>query len=330
MSDFPLSGGNALDLAGVDPADTGAGLRAGRGAGASTAPAATRTAIRLPLRAGQVFARYRVLNDLGRGAMATVYRAADENDGRIVALKVLSLAEDWPEDRRAEARLRLLREADAVGRIDHPDIVRVYEAGEFGGLVYLALEFVEGVSLAVHAGQGRLLPPRMVCEICARVGEVLNFAHQRGVIHRDIKPANLIFDQANRRIRVMDFGVARFVDSQATRTGIVLGSPSYMAPEQLEGIKVDGPADQFSLGVTLFQLLTGQLPFRSDTIPGLMYAIIHDPHPPLATIRPDLPADLGRIIDRAMAKEPAARFDSALEFALAVRDVGRTIPAAMR
>lgn len=285
---------------------------------------------RVSLAPGQVFAHYRVERELGRGAMATVYRARDERNDRLVALKLLSLDDDWPEDRLEEARLRLLREAEAAARIQHPDIVNVYEAGEHDGVVFLAMEFIEGVSLGTHTYQGRLLPPRMVTEMCARVADALQFAHHQGVIHRDIKPANIIFDQRRRRIRVMDFGVARLADSRATRTGVVLGSPSYMAPEQLDGGEITGQADLFSLGVSLYQLLTGQLPFRSDSIPGLMHAIATLSHPPLRTIRPDLPASLGAILDRALRKAPAERFDSAAQMAQALHACAQTIDAGLR
>jgi serine/threonine protein kinase len=291
---------------------------------------AVKAARPVALSPGQAFAHYRIEQELGRGAMATVYRARDERDDRLLALKLLSLGDDWPEDRLAEARLRLLREAEAAARIQHPDIVNVYEAGECDGVVYLAMEFIEGVSLGTHTYQGRLLPPRMVTEMCARVADALQFAHQQGVIHRDIKPANIIFDQHRRRIRIMDFGVARLVDSHATRTGVVLGSPSYMAPEQLDGGAITGQADLFSLGVSLYQLLTGQLPFRSDSIPGLMHAIATQPHPPLRTIRPDLPAALGGVLDRALRKVPGERYESAAQMARALHDCARTIDPGLR
>jgi len=285
---------------------------------------------RITLSPGQVFAHYRVERELGRGAMATVYRARDDRNDRLVALKLLSLDDEWPEDRLEEARMRLLREAEAAARIQHPDIVNVLEAGEHEGTVFLAMEFIEGVSLGTHTYQGRLLPPRMVTEMCARVGDALHYAHQRGIVHRDVKPANIIFDQHRRRIRVMDFGVARLADSHATRTGVVLGSPSYMAPEQLDGVDITGQADLFSLGVSLFQLLTGQLPFRSDSIPGLMHAIATQPHPPLRTIRPDLPPEVGAVLDRALQKSPADRFESAGQMARALHDCARSIDAGLR
>ncbi|MGB5133493.1 MAG: serine/threonine-protein kinase [Steroidobacteraceae bacterium] len=282
------------------------------------------------LRPGQVFHHYRLQQQLGRGATATVYKAIDENNGSVVALKMLTLADDWPDDLLEDAKLRLLREADAAGGLAHPDIVEVRESGVHDGLVYLALEYVEGVNLGMHAFEGKLLPPRMVTEMCARVADALYFAHQRGVIHRDIKPANIVFDQRNRRVRVMDFGVARLENSRATRTGVILGSPSYMAPEQLDARPVTPQSDLFSLGVTLFQLLTGMLPFRSDSIPGLMQKIAAEPHPPLKVVRPDLPESLSAIIDRALEKDPDLRYRSGAEMAQALRDCSRSIDPALR
>jgi len=282
------------------------------------------------LRPGQVFHHYRLQQQLGRGAMATVYKAIDENNGSVVALKMLTLADDWPDDLLADAKLRLLREADAAGGLAHPDIVEVRESGEHDGLVYLAMEYVEGVNLGTHAFEGKMLPPRLVTEMCARVADALYFAHQRGVIHRDIKPANIVFDQRSRRVRVMDFGVARLEDSRATRTGVILGSPSYMAPEQLDARPVTAQSDIFSLGITLFQLLTGMLPFRSDSIPGLMQKISVEAHPPLRVVRPDLPQSLSAIIDRALEKDPELRYRSGAEMAQALRDCSHSIDPALR
>jgi serine/threonine-protein kinase len=282
------------------------------------------------LRTGQLFHHFRLQQQLGRGATATVFKAVDERNGNVVALKTLTLTDDWPEDLLDEARLRLLREADAAGSLAHPDIVEIRESGEHEGLVYLAMEYVEGVNLGTHATEGRMLPPRLVCEMCARVADALYFAHQRGVIHRDIKPANIVFDQRNRRVRVMDFGVARLENSRATRTGVILGSPSYMAPEQLDARPVTAQSDLFSLGVTLFQLLTGMLPFRSDSIPGLMQKISAEPHPPLKVVRPDLPAALSAVIDRALEKDPEMRYRSGAEMAQALRDCARDVDPALR
>ncbi len=294
-------------------------------------PAASGRSARSPtFRPGQLFHHYRLQQQLGRGATATVYRATDERDGSVVALKLLSLTDDWPDDLLDEAKLRLLREAEAAGSLAHPDIVEIREAGEHDGQVYMAMEYVEGVNLGMHATEGRTLPPRLVCEMCARVADALYFAHQRGVIHRDIKPANIVFDQKNRRVRVMDFGVARLENSRATRTGVILGSPSYMAPEQLDARPVTAQSDLFSLGVTLFQLLTGMLPFRSDSIPGLMKKISAEPHPPLRVVRPDLPPALSALLDRALEKEPKVRYRSGAEMAQALRDCARDVDPALR
>jgi serine/threonine-protein kinase len=284
----------------------------------------------LSFRPGQLFHHFRLQQQLGRGATATVFRAVDERTNSVVALKLLSLTDDWPDDLLDEAKLRLLREAEAAGSLTHPDIVEIRESGEHEGQVYLAMEYVEGVNLATHAVEGRMLPPRLVCEMCARVADALYFAHQRGVIHRDIKPANIVFDQKNRRVRVMDFGVARLENSRATRTGVILGSPSYMAPEQLDARPVTAQSDLFSTGVTLFQLLTGMLPFRSDSIPGLMQKISAEPHPPLRVVRPDLPPTLAAIIDRALEKDPEVRYRNGAEMAQALRDCARDIDPALR
>jgi serine/threonine protein kinase len=293
-------------------------------------PAPGRASRGATFRPGQLFHHYRLQQQLGRGATATVYRAIDERSGGVVALKLLSLADDWPDDLLDEAKLRLLREAEAAGSLAHPDIVEIRESAEHEGQVYLAMEYVEGVNLGMHAMEGRLLPPRLVCEMCARVADALYFAHQRGVIHRDIKPANIVFDQKNRRVRVMDFGVARLENSRATRTGVILGSPSYMAPEQLDARPVTAQSDLFSLGVTLFQLLTGMLPFRSDSIPGLMQKISAEPHPPLRVVRPDLPAALSSLLDRALEKDPEMRFRNGAEMAQTLRDCARDIDPALR
>ena len=314
---------------------------AGAAAGESTSPferppeaapekRQSRTGRGAALRPGQMFHHYRLQQELGRGAMATVYRAIDDKDGSVIALKMLSLTDDWPDDLLDEAKLRLLREADAAGGLAHPDIVEIRESGEHEGLVYLAMEFVEGVNLGNHAFEGRLLPPRMVAEMCARVADALYYAHQRGVIHRDIKPANIVFDQRNRRVRIMDFGVARLENSRATRTGVILGSPSYMAPEQLDARPVTAQSDLFSLGITLFQLLTGMLPFRSDSIPGLMQKICAEPHPPLRVVRPDLPECLSAIVDRVLEKDAELRYRSGAEMAQALRDCGRGIDPGLR
>jgi serine/threonine protein kinase len=185
---------------------------------------------------------------------------------------------------------------------------------------------VQGEPLVEHTVSDRLLEPPVVLEVVARLADALQYAHAQGVIHRDVKPGNVIYDPATLEPKIMDFGIARFTDSTATRTGIVLGTPSFMAPEQLEGRNVTGRSDLFALGVTLFQLLTGQLPFRADSMTGLMDKIANAPHPPLRTIRPDLPASVGAVLDRALQKDPDKRFTDGAEMAKALRAVAKALP----
>jgi serine/threonine-protein kinase len=214
-----------------------------------------------------------------------------------------------------------------AGRLQHPGIVTVYDAGEDRGIAYIAMEYIQGAILADHAVPDRLLPPAQTLEIVARIADALDYAHRQDIVHRDVKPANVIVEPLTLATKIMDFGIARLTNSSATRTGIVLGTPSFMAPEQLEGRTVTGRSDLFSLGVTLFQLLTGQLPFRADSMTGLMDKISNAPYPPLRTIRPDLPPCVGLILDRALAKDPAARFPTAADMARALRDCARSLSA---
>jgi serine/threonine-protein kinase len=271
--------------------------------------------------------RYELERELGRGAMGTVYLGRDPNINRVVAVKAIPLTQEFEGDALAEARLRFFREAEMAGRLTHPSIVTVYDAGEDGGIAFIAMEYVKGRLLSEHATSDVLLPAPQVLEIVARIADALDYAHAQEIVHRDIKPANVIFEPSTLDTKITDFGIARLTDSSATRTGIVLGTPSFMAPEQLEGRNVNGRSDLFSLGVTLFQLLAGQLPFRADSMTGLMDKIANAPHPPLRTIRPDLPPCVGLIVDRALQKDPARRFATAAEMARALRACARSLAA---
>jgi len=181
--------------------------------------------------------------------------------------------------------------------------------------------------LSDHATPNNLLEPRKVLEVIGRTAEALGFAHKQQVVHRDIKPANLMYDASTDILKITDFGIARLTGAGSTRTGIVLGTPSFMSPEQLEGRNVTGHSDLFSLGVSLFQLLTGQLPFTADSMTGLMQQIAEVPHPPLRAFRPDLPECVEILIDRALAKNPDARFDSGAQMAAALDDCRSRIPS---
>ena len=197
--------------------------------------------------------------------------------------------------------------------------MRVTDFGQQGRLGYLAMEYANGRLLSSYTNSANLLPACDVLEIVAKMADALEHAHNVGVVHRDIKPANAIVNPQSLATKVTDFGIAKLADQAQTRAGVVLGTPSFMAPEQLEGGTVTGRSDLFALGVTLFQLLTGQLPFMADSMPGLMEKIATSPHPPLSAIRPDLPASVGEIIDRALEKDPERRYAGAGDMARALR-----------
>jgi serine/threonine-protein kinase len=271
--------------------------------------------------------RYELERELGHGAMGTVYLGRDPRINRVVAVKAIPLAQEFEGAALQEARGRFFREAEMAGRLKHPSIVTVYDAGEDGGIAYIAMEYVRGRLLSEHSTSDELLPAAHVLEIVARIADALDYAHAQEIVHRDIKPSNVIFDPATLDTKITDFGIARLTNSTATRTGIVLGTPSFMSPEQLEGRTVNGRSDLFSLGVTLFQLLAGQLPFRADSMTGLMDKIANAPHPPLRTIRPDLPPCVGLIVDRALQKDPARRFVTGAEMARALRACARSLAA---
>ncbi len=273
--------------------------------------------------------RYRLEREIGRGAMGVVYLGRDTAINREVAIKAIPLAAEFGEAELEEARSRFFREAETAGRLNHPHIVTIYDVGEEQGLAYIAMEYLAGRHLSDHAAANRLLEPRKVIELMARTADALGFAHKREVVHRDIKPANLMYDPASDVLKITDFGIARLSGAGSTRTGIVLGTPSFMSPEQLEGRTVTGHSDLFSLGVSLYQLLTGHLPFTADSMTGLMQQIAEAPHPPLRAYRPDLPGCVETVIDRALAKRPEDRFDTGAQMAAALEDCRARIPSGL-
>lgn len=252
--------------------------------------------------------RYRIDRELGRGAMGMVYLGHDPQLGRQVAIKTMALAREFEGVELVEARARFFREAEMAGRLQHRDIVTIYDAGEDQELAYIAMEFVKGRDLLQHTLPGRLLPVRDVLETVARVAQALAYAHTQGVVHRDIKPANVMIDPASDTVKVTDFGIARITDASRTRTGMVLGTPSFMSPEQMAGRRVDGRSDLYSLGVMLFQLLTGGLPHASESMATLMYQIANQPAPDVRTLRPGLPEALANIVALALEKRPEVRY----------------------
>jgi eukaryotic-like serine/threonine-protein kinase len=262
--------------------------------------------------------RYKVLKELGRGAMGVVYLGKDPTIQRFVAIKTMQLDEIDDAEKLQKVRERFFQEAESTGRLSHPNIVTIYDAGEEQDLGYIAMELLEGTPLKHWSRKPNLLPLEKLIPIFAMVADALDYAHQQGIIHRDIKPANIMLTK-DQIVKVMDFGIAKMASSSKTQTDIVLGTPVYMSPEQLAGKKVDGRSDMFSLGVTLFELLTGRPPFTADNVSALLYAIANHPHPKLAVLRPDLPPMVEEILDRVLQKDPVQRYRRAGEFSQALR-----------
>lgn len=265
--------------------------------------------------------KYLVIKQIGRGAMGSVYLGVDPATGQQVALKTMSLIREFEGNDLIDARARFLREAEMAGRLQHPDIVRIIDAGESDGLAFIAMELVDGQDLSEFTQPGHLMPLEQLLPVMSRVADALDYAHSRGVTHRDIKPANIMVDAAHDSVKVMDFGVARVADATRTRTGVILGTPTFMSPEQLSGQTLDGRTDLYSLGVTLFQLLTGQLPYRNDSMAELMRAIGQEAAPNVCTLRPELPSALGDIVGLALQKHPGTRYASGRQMADDLRAV---------
>lgn len=270
--------------------------------------------------ARRTLGRYQVENVLGRGAMATVYLGRDPNINRQVAIKTIALSEEFSDADLENARNQFMREAESAGRLNHPNIISIYDAGEDDGVAYLAMEYFEGDALSVHAIPGNLLPPKWVLELMARAADALHYAHGQKVVHRDIKPANIMYNAASDSLKITDFGIARLTDTSRTKTGIILGTPSYMSPEQLSAAPVTGCSDLYSLGITMYQLITGRAPFRAESIPKLMDKIVNEKHQLLSAERDDIPSIVDEVLDQALAKNPEDRFPNGRAMALALRD----------
>jgi CHASE2 domain-containing sensor protein len=263
--------------------------------------------------------RYQVERELGKGAMGVVYFGKDPKIGRTVAIKTMALSQEFEPDELQDVKERFFREAETAGRLNHPHIVTIYDAGEEHDLAYIAMEFLTGRDLTPFTKPGTLLPLPKLMSIMARVAEALDYAHKQNVVHRDIKPANIMYDPKTDSVKVTDFGIARITDSSRTKTGMVLGTPSFMSPEQLAGRKIDGQSDLFSLGVMMFQLSSGSLPFTGETMTQLMYKIANEPPADLLTLNPTLPDCFVAIVNRCLAKAKEERFASGEEVAVAIR-----------
>ena len=262
--------------------------------------------------------RYEVEREIGRGAMGTVYLGSDPKINRVVAIKTLALTEEFEPHELDKVKERFFREAETAGRLSHPNIVTIYDAGEEHDLAYIAMEFLQGKDLTHYILGEELLPVDWVLDIIAHVADALDYAHKQEIVHRDIKPANIMYNEADDTVKVTDFGIARIVASSRTKTGVVLGTPSYMSPEQLAGKHVDGRSDLFSLGATMYELLTGKQPFTGDSMAALMYQITNKRHPDISQVRKKLAPCIKTIIDKALNKDPGKRFQSGMEFKQAI------------
>jgi serine/threonine-protein kinase len=263
--------------------------------------------------------RYQIIDLLGRGGMATVYRAHDPGIDRVIAIKFLhaSLCQE------PQYRERFLREARAAGMLAHPNIVTVHDVGEIEGRPYMAMELLDGDPLDHVMDKGEPLPLKEALEITLQLARALDYAHAKGIVHRDIKPANIVRLRGGHTVKVTDFGIAHVAGAggSQTRVGDVLGTPQYMSPEQTTGSVVDGRSDLFSVGIVLYQMLTGQRPFEGDSIVALALKIAREDPAPIDRLRADLPTAVRRIVERCLAKQPAKRFQSGRELADAIERV---------
>ena len=267
--------------------------------------------------------RYEVEKELGKGAMGVVYLGKDPKINRVVAIKTMALSQEFDATELDEVKERFFREAETAGRLHHPNIVTIFDAGEEHDLAYIAMEFLAGHDLARYTKADSLLPLPTVMGIIFKAAMALDYAHKHNVVHRDIKPANIMYEPESKQVKLTDFGIARITDSSRTRTGMVLGTPSYMSPEQLSGKKVDGRSDLFSLGVMFYQMITGKLPFHGDSMATLMYKIANEAHTEIATLRPDLAKQrpcISAIINKALEKDPNTRYQVGADLA---RDIQR-------
>jgi serine/threonine-protein kinase len=271
-----------------------------------------------------MFGEYELKHEIGKAPLGMLYLAQNPRGGTVV-IKTLALATEFEPRDQAEVRKRFFREAEAAARLRHPGIRRVLKSGEDNGTAWVAMENVTGKPLSQFTAPFHLLPVDDVLELTARAAEALHYAHGENVIHRDIKPANIIYDPVTNRLKITDFGFAHITDSGRTRTGLVLGTPSFKSPEQLSDGKVNSASDLFSLGVTLYQLLTGRLPFRSESMIGLIQSIIARPHVPPSEAREDMDTMLDEILDRALRKRPEDRFSDGAQMAATLRACARTM-----
>lgn len=273
----------------------------------------------------EILGRYKILRVIGRGAMGIVYEAVDPDIDRVVAIKTINLLLSPEEMAQYEARFK--QEIKAAGRLNHPNIVTIYDVGKTDNMAYMAMEFISGCELKDLLKEGHPLPVDVALDIVAQAAEGLAFAHSRDIIHRDVKPANIMLLENEDGIvaKITDFGIARMPASAVkTMTGMVMGSPRYMSPEQVVGKHLSARSDIFSLGVVLYEALTGIAPFESDTISSIMYQTVHVAQQPPSSLNPELGPELDAIIAKALAKAPEDRIDTMKAFSRGLRDILRS------
>jgi serine/threonine-protein kinase len=253
--------------------------------------------------------RYEILQELGQGAMGTVYLGRDPSINREVAVKTVAYA-DIAADELSDVKARFFREAEAAGKLSHPNIVTIYDMGEDHDMAYIAMELLKGNELTHYCRKGNLLPVKRVLKLVGAVAEALGYAHSQEVVHRDIKPANIILVEDD-QVKVADFGIARVMSSSNTQTGVIFGTPNYMSPEQVAGKKVDGRSDLFSLGVVFYELLTGEKPFKGDSMTALLYAVSNTEYVPLKEVAPKTPPGCVEIVEKLLAKGVSKRYQTA-------------------
>jgi serine/threonine-protein kinase len=274
-----------------------------------------------------VFGHYSIRGEIGKEPLGALYLARDPESGSSVVIRTLRLEEEFEPRDQAEVRKSFFREAEAAARLRHKGIRQLIETGENDGVAWVVMEYIEGEPLTRFTADYDRLPVSDSLELVARAAEALNYAHAEGVVHRDIKPANLIYDVLRDELKITDFGFAHITDSGRSRTGLVLGTPSFKSPEQLADGKVTSASDLFSLGVTLYQLITGKLPFQADSMVALMHSIVSLPHIPPSTARPELTPGIDAVISCALHKDPDKRFQTGVRMAAALRRCAGSLAA---
>src|SRR5580698_3521358 len=250
---------------------------------------------------GQQVGRYQIIGELGRGAMGVVYRALDPAIGRTIAIKTIRLNELTEPSERERLRERLFREAQSAGMLSHPGIVTIYDIAEENGMAYIFMEFVNGPPLEKMLLSAQTPDKETLLSIFRQTAAALDYAHKKGIVHRDIKPANIMIHEDG-AAKITDFGVAKIVSQQMTVAGTMMGTPSYMSPEQIQGGEITGRTDQFSLGVLAYEVLTGEKPFTAEYLPTLLYRIVREEPPPPQRLNTTLTPQIETVLRKALSK----------------------------